>query len=292
MRFAPSPTGSLHIGGARTALFNWLKARQSNGVYVLRIEDTDLKRSTKESEDSMIADLDWLGLLWDEGPGIETSMLGPYRQSQRSSIYKAQAQKLIDSGHAYKCFETEAESEAKREATNTMDNSFDYSNEWRNADPDIVAEKVRNGEPYTVKFKVMPGMGVSIQDTVRGKVSWDAESTLNSDFILLRSNGVPVYNFCVAVDDSLMEISHVIRAEEHLTNTLRQGLILQALGYKLPQYAHASLILGEDRSKLSKRHGATSILQFKQQVYFKYSRSLSHPCAHCLLHFPFIYRVS
>jgi glutamyl-tRNA synthetase len=214
----------------------------------------------------MIADLDWLGLKWDEGPHVGGDC-GPYRQSERFDIYKSMAQKLIDAGAAYRCFATESEHEAKREESQTESSgTFDYSNEWRNADPDVVAEKVARGDPYTVRFKVMPGSGVSIQDMVRGKISWDAESTLSSDFVLLRSSGVPVYNFCVAVDDAMMAITHVIRAEEHLTNTLRQGLILKALGYNLPQYAHASLILGEDRSKLSKRHGATSILQFKQQV--------------------------
>jgi glutamyl-tRNA synthetase len=264
VRFAPSPTGSLHVGGARTALFNWLKARQSGGTFVVRIEDTDQARSTRESEESMLADLRWLGLDWDEGPGVDGDY-GPYRQSERGDIYKEYAQKLLESGHAYPCFCTEEELEAKRAAAEEAGEAVMYDGAWRDADPEVVAEKLASGEPHTVRFKVQPGAKVTIDDTVRGTVSWDAEKTVG-DFILLRSNGVPVYNFCVAVDDATMKITHVIRAEEHLTNTLRQGLILEALEFGMPQYAHASLILGEDRSKLSKRHGATSVDQFKQQV--------------------------
>ena len=226
VRFAPSPTGSLHVGGARTALFNWLKARQTGGKFVVRIEDTDQARSTRESEESMLADLRWLGLDWDEGPGVDGDY-GPYRQSERGDIYKEYGKKLLESGAAYPCFCTEEELEAKRAAAEEAGEAGMYDGAWRDADPDVVAEKLAAGEPHTVRFRVEPGAKVSIDDTVRGKVSWDAEKTVG-DFILLRSNGVPVYNFCVAVDDATMKITHVIRAEEHLTNTLRQGLIVSS----------------------------------------------------------------
>jgi len=265
VRFAPSPTGTLHVGGARTALFNWLKARKEGGKFILRIEDTDLARSTRESEESMIADLRWLGLDWDEGPDVGGDF-GPYRQSERSHIYKECADKLIAEGHAYPCFASEEELEAQRAEAEAKGENFVYPGTWRDADPKTVEEKIKNGDPYVVRFKVPPGARVEINDLVRGQVGWDAEAMVG-DFILLRSSGVPVYNFCVAVDDATMGITHVVRAEEHLSNTLRQGLVLEALGYRMPTYAHASLILGEDRSKLSKRHGATSVDQFKREGF-------------------------
>uniref|UniRef100_A0A7S4I3J1 glutamate--tRNA ligase n=1 Tax=Odontella aurita TaxID=265563 RepID=A0A7S4I3J1_9STRA len=268
MRFAPSPTGSLHVGGARTALYNWLVAKKGqldfpgeDAGFVLRVEDTDLARSTKESEESVLADLRWLGLAWDEGPDMEGER-GPYRQSERGELYQKVAKKLIDEGIAYPCFCTKEELEemkAKQEAEGIPPR---YDGTWRDADPELVKQKMEEGVPYTIRFKVPAGARVVIDDAVRGTVSWDAESTVG-DFILLRSNGVPVYNFCVAVDDATMGITTVIRAEEHLTNTLRQGLILDALNAPRPRYAHCSLILGSDTKKLSKRHGATSCNQFR-----------------------------
>lgn len=270
MRFAPSPTGSLHVGGARTALYNWLVAKKgqldfgdgSEGGFVLRVEDTDLARSTKESEQSVLADLSWLGLTWDEGPDTPLAKYGPYRQSERSTLYSKIAQTLIDEGKAYPCFCTPEELDAMKAKMEAEGIPPRYDGTWRDADPDVVAAKIAAGDPYTVRFKVPPGARVVIDDAVRGTVSWDAEATVG-DFILLRSSGVPVYNFCVAVDDASMGITTVIRAEEHLTNTLRQGLILDALGAPRPRYAHCSLILGEDKQKLSKRHGATSCNQFR-----------------------------
>jgi len=269
MRFAPSPTGSLHVGGARTALYNWFVAKKGqldfpddDGAFVLRVEDTDLARSTKESEESVLADLKWLGLDWDEGPDMPLAKYGPYRQSERNEIYSKLAEKLIDEGKAYPCFCTKEELEemkAKQEAEGVPTR---YDGTWRDADPDLVAQKMAEGAPYTIRFKVPANARVVIEDAVRGTVSWDAEATVG-DFILLRSSGIPVYNFCVAVDDASMGITTVIRAEEHLTNTLRQCLILDALGAPRPRYAHCSLILGEDKQKLSKRHGATSCNQFK-----------------------------
>lgn len=272
MRFAPSPTGSLHVGGARTALYNWLIAKKGEldfnegSAFVLRVEDTDLARSTKESEDSVLADLKWLGLIWDEGPDMVESKYGPYRQSERSDLYKKVANKLLEEGKAYRCFCTQEELEemkAKQEAEGIPPR---YDGTWRDADPELVQKMLDEGKEYTVRFKVPPGARVVIDDAVRGTVSWDAESTVG-DFILLRSSGVPVYNFCVAVDDSTMGITTVIRAEEHLTNTLRQGLILDALDAPRPKYAHCSLILGQDKQKLSKRHGATSCNQFRLDGY-------------------------
>eukprot|EP00282_Hemiselmis_andersenii_P005580 CAMPEP_0114143686 /NCGR_PEP_ID=MMETSP0043_2-20121206/19114_1 /TAXON_ID=464988 /ORGANISM="Hemiselmis andersenii, Strain CCMP644" /LENGTH=839 /DNA_ID=CAMNT_0001237991 /DNA_START=95 /DNA_END=2614 /DNA_ORIENTATION=- len=265
LRFAPSPTGSLHVGGARTALYNYLAAAKNGGKFVVRIEDTDVARSTKESEKSMIDDLKWLGLDWEEGPYVDGPG-APYRQSERGDIYRQLAEKLMELGYAYPCFCTEEELEAKRKAAEEAGDPVAYDGTWRDADPEEVKKRMDAGEPYTYRFKVPKGKVVAIDDLVRGVVRWDVEATLG-DFILMRSTGVPVYNFCVAVDDALMGITTVVRAEEHLTNTIRQVLVLEALGFPVPQYAHCSLILGEDRSKLSKRHGATSCNQFREQGY-------------------------
>lgn len=272
VRFAPSPTGTLHVGGARTALYNWLLARQTGGRFVIRVEDTDLARSTRESEDAVLSDLRWLGLQWDEGPGHDAaaengeSSVGPFRQSERGDLYKQYAQRLVADGLAYPCFCSEEELEAKRQQMEAEGRPPQYDGTWRDADPAEVQRRLDAGEEHTIRFRVPDGSRVVIDDVVRGKIAWDANATVG-DFILLRSNGVPVYNFCVAVDDALMRISTVIRAEEHLTNTLRQVLILEALGFAVPRYAHCSLILGSDRSKLSKRHGATSVTQFKEEGY-------------------------
>lgn len=269
MRFAPSPTGSLHVGGARTALYNWLTAKKGqldfpkeNAAFILRVEDTDVARSTRESEQSVLADLSWLGMTWDEGPDVEGAEYGPYRQSERNAIYTKLADQLLEEGKAYKCFSTKEELEEMKEQQEAAGVPTRYDGTWRDADPELVQQKLDEGVGYTVRFKVPAGARVVIDDAVRGTVSWDAESTVG-DFILLRSSGIPVYNFCVAVDDAAMGVTTVVRAEEHLTNTLRQGLILDALGAPRPRYAHCSLILGEDKQKLSKRHGATSCNQFR-----------------------------
>lgn len=269
MRFAPSPTGSLHVGGARTALYNWLMAKKgqldlpnSESAFVLRVEDTDLARSTKESEDSVLADLTWLGLNWDEGPDMEGAKYGPYRQSERNEVYVEAANRLLAEGKAYRCFCTPEELEELKAQQEAEGIPPRYDNRWRDADPDLVNKMLDEGRPYTVRFKVPDNARIVIEDVVRGTVAWDAAATVG-DFIMLRSNGIPVYNFCVAMDDALMAITTVVRAEEHLTNTLRQALILDALGAPRPRYAHCSLILGEDKQKLSKRHGATSCNQFK-----------------------------
>ena len=260
VRFAPSPTGSLHVGGARTALFNWLFARKLGGKLVLRIEDTDLERSTRESEEAMIADLRWLELDWDEGPDRDGGR-GPYRQSERTAVYKKYADELVAKGAAYPCFSTDADIEAMKAKAEAEGRPPVYDGTWRDADPAVVAAKLAAGEPHTYRFRVEEGRRVAIQDLVRGEVGWDSGAV--GDFIILRSNGQPVYNFCVAVDDATMAITHVIRAEEHLPNTLRQVMIYEALGFAQPQFAHCSLILAPDRSKLSKRHGAVSVGQYR-----------------------------
>lgn len=264
VRFAPSPTGNLHVGGARTALFNYLFAKSKGGKFILRIEDTDLERSTRESEEAVLRDLRWLGLEWDEGPDKEGAV-GPYRQSERNSLYRNYADQLLTSGHAYRCFCTDEELEEMREQAKAKNLPPKYTGKWASASHEEVENELAKGTPFTYRFHVANMGYVKIDDLIRGEVSW-ALDTLG-DFIILRSNGQPVYNFCVAVDDATMGISHVIRAEEHLPNTLRQALIYQALGFTMPKFGHVSLILAPDRSKLSKRHGATSVGQFKDMGF-------------------------
>ncbi|PKI79231.1 hypothetical protein CRG98_000351, partial [Punica granatum] len=222
VRFAPSPTGNLHVGGARTALFNYLFARSKGGKFLLRIEDTDIERSTRESEEAMLQDLSWLGLDWDEGPGI-CGDYGPYRQSERNSLYKEYAQKLLESGHVYRCFCTNEELEKMKEIAKLQQLPPVYTGKWATATDAEVAEELSKGIPFTYRFRVPKEGSLKINDLIRGEVSWNLDTL--GDFVVMRSNGQPVYNFCVTVDDATMAISHVIRAEEHLPNTLRQALI-------------------------------------------------------------------
>ncbi|KAL3514923.1 hypothetical protein ACH5RR_021825 [Cinchona calisaya] len=264
VRFAPSPTGNLHVGGARTALFNYLFARSKGGKFILRIEDTDLDRSTKESEEAVLRDLSWLGLGWDEGPGVG-GKYGPYRQSERNAIYKQYADELLQSGHVYRCFCTNEELEKMKEIAKLKQLPPAYTGKWANATDEEVQEELSKGTAYTYRFRVPKEGNLKINDLIRGEVCWNLDTL--GDFVIMRSNGQPVYNFCVTVDDALMAISHVIRAEEHLPNTLRQALIYRALGFSMPYFAHVSLILAPDRSKLSKRHGATSVGQFREMGY-------------------------
>jgi glutamyl-tRNA synthetase len=266
VRFAPSPTGSLHVGGARTALFNWLYAKKTGGKFVLRVEDTDTARSTRESEVSMLEDLKWLGLEYDEGPEVGGEY-GPYRQSERGAIYQTLARKLMRSGHVYKCFCTDEELEEMKVEQELKKLPPKYVGKWKNASEEEVKAMEEKGLSYTYRFRVPEGERIEIDDLIRGKVGWDTDTL--GDFVILRSNGIPVYNFCVAVDDATMGITHVLRAEEHLPNTLRQALVYDALGFKRPLFGHMSLILAPDRSKLSKRHGATSVGQFKEQGYLQ-----------------------
>jgi glutamyl-tRNA synthetase len=255
VRFAPSPTGHLHVGGARTAIFNWLFAKHHRGTFVLRIEDTDQARSTRESEAMVLDDLRWLGLEWDEGP---------FRQSERTEIYQRVANELIQRDIAYRCYCSEEELEEKRKRAEAEGRPPHYDLKcWKARDAGNAGGVAR--PPHAVRFHVPDDGDVTIDDLIRGEVTWKKESL--GDFIVVRSDGLPTYNFCVVVDDHEMSISHVIRAEEHLTNTHRQVLIYRAMGWSVPQFAHVSLILGADRSKLSKRHGATSVSQYAEQGY-------------------------
>jgi nondiscriminating glutamyl-tRNA synthetase len=263
VRFAPSPTGHLHVGGARTALFNWLFARGSGGTFVLRIEDTDRARSTDQSEAAVIEDLKWLGLTWDEGPGADDSH-GPYRQSERLDIYREHAERLLSDGTAYHCYCTDDELEAKRKAALAEGRVPQYDGACRDLTESERAERQVAGLTPVVRMRA-PDRDVTLTDMVRGEVEFGRE--MLGDFILLRSDGRPTYNFAVVVDDALMAITHVIRAEEHLPNTMRQVLVYEALGYELPAFAHVSLIVDKDRSKLSKRRGATSVAEFREQGY-------------------------
>ena len=262
VRFAPSPTGYLHVGGARTALFNWLFAKRHGGKFILRIEDTDLERSTLEAEEGLLRDMQWLGLTWDEGPG--KGPLGPYRQSERTEIYRREARALVAKGLAYPCFCTEEDLEKKRQQAEAEHRSPHYDRTCLRLPADEVKRRIDAEKPHVIRVKV-PDRDYHVDDLVRGRVEWKSETL--GDFIIMRSNGMPVYNFCVVVDDALMEISHVIRAEEHLTNTHRQLILYEAMGRPIPQFAHVSLILGPDKTKLSKRHGATSVGQYKDDGF-------------------------
>jgi nondiscriminating glutamyl-tRNA synthetase len=255
VRFAPSPTGHLHVGGARTAIFNWLFAKHHGVTFIIRVEDTDLARSTAESETMVLDDLRWLGLLWDEGPDIGGPH-APYRQSERVERYGAVARALVQRGIAYRCYCTEEELEAKRKVAEAAGRPPHYDLTcWLNRRDD-------DGLPHAIRFHVPEDGDVTIDDAIRGEVTWKRESL--GDFILVRSDGLPTYNFSVVVDDHDMEITDVIRAEEHLTNTHRQVLIYRAMDWLIPHFAHVSLILGQDRTKLSKRHGATSVAAYAE----------------------------
>lgn len=280
VRFAPSPTGYLHVGGARTAIFNWLFARHNGGVFVVRIEDTDAERSTRESERALMNDLRWLGLDWDEGPEAGGPH-GPYRQSERLEMYRAAADDFIARGLAYPCFCTDEVLEEKRRAALARGINPQYDGTCRNLSPDEVAKRREAGIPETVRFRV-PVDIVAFDDVIRGPM--DLDTNMVGDFVILRSSGLPTYNFAAAHDDHRMEITHVLRGEEHLSNTLRQMLIYHAMGADAPVFAHVPLILAEDRSKLSKRHGSASIGDLRAHGYlsgavFNYLALLgwSHP---------------
>lgn len=264
VRFAPSPTGPLHIGGARSALFNYLLARRLGGKLVLRIEDTDLERSSRESEVNIMDSLKWLGISWDEGPDVGGSY-GPYRQTERLDTYRNFTQKLLDEGKAYYCYCTEEELEEERKACLARGEMPRYSGKCANLTPEEKKRYEAEGRKPVIRFRVPKDQEIVVQDLVRGNVSFDSNGI--GDFVIVKSDGIPTYNYAVVIDDSLMKISHVMRAEEHLSNTPRQILIYQALGFEVPKFAHISLILGKDRTKMSKRHGATSVVQYKELGY-------------------------
>lgn len=264
VRFAPSPTGYLHIGGARTALYSYLFAKANGGKFILRVEDTDLERSKREYEDAQIDDLKWCGIEYDEGPD-KPGEYGPYRQSERQDIYKKVSEGFIAEGKAYYCFLTSDELEKLTEQAESEKKApHAYHGKYRDLDPVEAKKRVEAGEEHVVRFR-NPGKELSITDHVRGNVKWPGDMV--GDFVIMRSNGMPVYNFCCVVDDAMMKITHVIRAEEHLNNTCRQMMIYEAMGEKMPEFAHCSLLIGEDRQKLSKRHGATSVTQYKEMGY-------------------------
>ncbi|HOA18042.1 MAG TPA: glutamate--tRNA ligase [Fervidobacterium sp.] len=243
VRFAPSPTGYLHVGGARTALFNWLYARKNGGKFILRIEDTDTERSTRESEEMIMRDLKWLGLNWDEGPDVGGDF-GPYRQSERLDLYKTFAEKLIESGHAY--FAVYDKEDPKKVL---------YTSVQRPSD----------GTAYTIVFKVPKNKIISYDDMLKGTIEFSTEYM--EDFIIFKSNGFPVYNYAVVIDDHTMNITHVLRGEDHISNTPKQILIYEALGWQPPKFMHIPLILGADKTPLSKRHGATAVEYFRREGY-------------------------
>lgn len=265
VRFAPSPTGLLHVGNARTALYNWLFARHTGGEFLLRIEDTDVERSEERHEAQLIEDLRWLGLEWDEGPGVPGPH-APYRQSERLGIYREHTEQLLREGKAYRCFCTAAELEAERARAVAAHRPQVYSGKCRGIDREESAMRAALGEPFAVRLRI-PEHALRFRDIVRGEVEFASDTV--SDPILVRSSvngklGVPVYNYVVTVDDALMEITHVIRGDDHLSNTPKQVAIYEAFGWKVPEFAHLSTILGSDRERLSKRHGATSIASFRE----------------------------
>ena len=261
VRFAPSPTGLLHVGNARTALFNWLFARQKDGVFVLRIEDTDIERSAEEYEKRLIDDLRWLGLDWDEGPDTGGDF-GPYRQSQRLDIYEKHTQKLLEEGKAYYCFCPPEEIEKEREKAIALGKMPVYSGKCRSLSLEEARQKVDAGDPAAIRLRT-PGKGtLSYDDLVRGGLHFDLN--LVGDPVIVRSNRLPAYNYAVVVDDALMKISHVIRGEDHISNTPRQLLVYKALSFPPPKFAHLSMVMGKDNTRLSKRHGATAVDQFEK----------------------------
>lgn len=264
VRFAPSPTGPLHIGGARSALFNWLFARHFNGTMVVRIEDTDLDRSTRESEEQILDSLRWLGIDWDEGINVGGPN-APYRQQERLPMYQPYIKQLLESGQAYECFCSEQELEDQRQNLLAQGQTPRYLGRCRELSSEEKAALRAQGRKPAIRFRVPEGKLLVVDDLVRGRVEFESDGI--GDFIIVKSDGLPTYNFAVVLDDALMGITHVLRGEEHLSNTPRQLLIYEALGLKTPQFAHISLILGEDRSKMSKRHGATSVVQYREQGY-------------------------
>jgi glutamyl-tRNA synthetase len=249
VRFAPSPTGYLHVGGARTALFNWLLARKEGGTFILRIEDTDVERSTKESLEAILEGMKWLGLDWDEGP---------FYQSDSFVLYREYVQKMLDGGTAYRCYCSASELEKKRDLAMQEGRKpkYDGTCRRRSDQPDA---------PYVVRFRAPQGGEVAFDDLIKGRIAFPAEEL--DDLIIQRTDGTPTYNFCVVIDDASMRITHVIRGDDHVNNTPRQIQLYQALGFPVPQFAHVPMILGSDKARLSKRHGATSVIAYRDMGY-------------------------
>jgi nondiscriminating glutamyl-tRNA synthetase len=264
VRFAPSPTGQLHVGNARTALFNWLLARGSGGTFILRIEDTDAERSTRESEAAILRDLRWLGLDWDEGPDAGGSH-GPYRQSERLHLYQSYAKELLSAEAAYYCFCSAAQLDAERQQALADERPARYAGTCRRLSREQAASRMAAGERPAIRFRVPEDRDVVFTDAVRGDVRFQTD--VIGDPIIVRADGHPAYNFAVVVDDALMEVTQVIRGEDHISNTPRQVLLYEALGFTPPAFAHLALVMGPDHSPLSKRHGATSVAEFRAKGY-------------------------
>lgn len=250
VRFAPSPTGYLHVGGARTALFNWLYARHFGGTFILRIEDTDTERSTKESVDAILQGMEWLGLDWDEGP---------FYQTDNFPLYKQHVQKLLDEGKAYRCWCSQEELEAKREAAMAEGRKPKYDGTCRHRQDQPL------DQPHVIRFKAPEEGETAFNDLIKGRIAFPNPEL--DDLIISRTDGTPTYNFCVVIDDALMKISHVIRGDDHVNNTPRQIQLYEALGYPVPLFAHVPMILGSDKARLSKRHGATSVIAYREMGY-------------------------
>jgi glutamyl-tRNA synthetase len=256
VRFAPSPTGFLHVGGARTALYNLLFARREKGTYILRIEDTDVERSKDELTGQILSALEWLGLQHDEGP---------YRQSDRYDLYRASADRLIAEGKAYRAFETAEELDAERKRADAEKRSYRYSGRGREIAPDESERRARAGEKFVVRLR-MPDETIVVDDLIRGRVEFPADAL--DDFVLVRSDGHPLYHFTVCVDDADMRITHVLRGDDHLANTPKHVALFRALGAEVPAFAHLGMILGTDRKKLSKRYGAAAVEEWRDQGIF------------------------
>lgn len=250
VRFAPSPTGYLHVGGARTALFNWLLARNQGGIFILRIEDTDVERSTKESVDAILEGMKWLGLEWDEGP---------FYQSDSFPLYKEYVQKLVDAGKAYKCYCTAEELDARRNLAMQEGRKPKYDGTCREQSDQS------DGRPYVIRFRAPQGGVTAFDDLIKGTITFPNEEL--DDLIIQRTDGTPTYNFCVVIDDATMRITTVIRGDDHVNNTPRQIQLYEALGFPVPAFAHVPMILGSDKARLSKRHGATSVIAYRDMGY-------------------------
>ncbi len=266
VRFAPSPTGMLHIGGARTAIYNWAFARSQGGTFVLRIEDTDPERSTEENTQIILRAMRWLGLDWDEGPEVG-GPCGPYFQTERLETYAAALDELKARGAAYPCFCTKEQLDADRKAAEESQGGYaGYVGRCRDIDPAEAARRIDAGEPHVWRLRVPEGHPpIEFDDAVYGKMSFPAD--VMDDMVLVRSDGSPTYNFAVVCDDANMGITHVIRGDDHLSNTPRQILVYEALGYDVPTFAHLPMILGSDGKKLSKRHGATNVEEYRDRGY-------------------------
>ncbi len=265
VRFAPSPTGYLHVGGARTALFNWLFARKHGGVFILRIEDTDQARSTEASVDAIFEGMRWLDLSWDEGPGAAEPH-APYFQTERLPIYNTYAEQLLAADRAYRCYLTAEELAAKREEQSARGEQPHYDRSWSEAKTATLTDAEKASMRHVIRFRAPAGGTIVVKDVLRGDVSFDS-ATMVEDYVLIKGDGVPTYNYAVVIDDATMDVTHVIRGDDHLSNTPKQIAVYEALGLPVPIFCHLPMILGADKSKLSKRHGTTSVQKFRDDGF-------------------------